>query len=91
MLEVTFCFPFVGLSHLHTLNPPLVLKDFKTRNVLVDENFIAKVADAGLRNLLGRNDDAGPSSRTVSDDIFLDPGYAHPVGIIRTGSHFNID
>eukprot|EP00268_Persea_americana_P012930 TRINITY_DN15576_c0_g1_i8.p1 TRINITY_DN15576_c0_g1~~TRINITY_DN15576_c0_g1_i8.p1 ORF type:complete len:238 (-),score=46.79 TRINITY_DN15576_c0_g1_i8:221-934(-) len=62
-----------GLSHLHALNPPLIHKDFKTRNVLVDENFVPKVADSGLRNLLRRNDDAGPSSRMLSDDIFLDP------------------
>lgn len=62
-----------GLSYLHALNPPLIHKDFKTRNVLVDENFVPKVADSGLRNLLRRNDDAGPSSRMLSDDIFLDP------------------
>lgn len=60
---------------MHALNPPLIHKDFKTRNVLVDENFVPKVADSGLRNLLRRNDDAGPSSRMLSDDIFLDPRY----------------
>ncbi|URD78215.1 STYKc [Musa troglodytarum] len=49
-----------GLAHLHSLAPPLVHKDFKTNNVLVDENFIAKVADAGLHKLVeahaGSND-----------------------------------
>lgn len=48
-------------------------KDFKTSNVLVDENFIPKVADAGLRNILGRSDVAGPSSQAATDDIFLAP------------------
>ncbi|XP_077212324.1 putative leucine-rich repeat receptor-like protein kinase At5g49770 isoform X2 [Tasmannia lanceolata] len=62
-----------GLAHLHVLNPPLVHKEFTTENVLVDENFIAKVADAGLRNLLSRIDTAGPSSQMVAHDIFLDP------------------
>ncbi|KAF5735867.1 receptor-like protein kinase HERK 1 isoform X2 [Tripterygium wilfordii] len=38
-----------------------------------DENFIAKVADAGLRNFLGRVDVAGPSSQVTADEIFLAP------------------
>lgn len=69
------CFDFlcVGLAHLHSLTPRLVHNDFKTANVLVDENFIAKVADAGLRNFLGRFDYAGPSSQVSGDDIFLAP------------------
>ncbi|KAJ0534331.1 putative protein kinase RLK-Pelle-RLCK-IXa family [Helianthus annuus] len=32
-----------GLAHLHSLSPRLAHKDFKTANVLVDENFIAKL------------------------------------------------
>lgn len=64
-----------GLAHLHSLSPHLVHKDFKTANVLVDENFISKVADAGLRNFLGRIDVAGPSSQVTADEIFLAPEY----------------
>ncbi|XP_062105311.1 proline-rich receptor-like protein kinase PERK8 isoform X2 [Humulus lupulus] len=65
-----------GLAYLHSLSPRLVHKDFKTANVLVDENFIAKVADAGLRNFLGRfnNNVAGPSTQAAAaDEIFLAP------------------
>ncbi|KAJ6880230.1 proline-rich receptor-like protein kinase PERK8 isoform X2 [Populus alba x Populus x berolinensis] len=62
-----------GLAHLHSLSPRLVHKNFKTANVLVDENFIAKVADAGLRNFLGKVDIAGPSTQATSDEIFLAP------------------
>ncbi|PIA28215.1 hypothetical protein AQUCO_07200097v1 [Aquilegia coerulea] len=62
-----------GLAHLHSMSPPLVHKDFKTANVLVDENFIAKVADAGIRNLLGKVDVGGPSRQTLDEDIFLAP------------------
>ncbi|MCE0480582.1 hypothetical protein HAX54_037582 [Datura stramonium] len=62
-----------GLAHLHSLSPRLIHKDFKTANVLVDENFIAKVADAGLRNFLGRFEVAGPSSQVAADEIFLAP------------------
>ncbi|XP_059294388.1 probable leucine-rich repeat receptor-like protein kinase At5g49770 [Lycium ferocissimum] len=62
-----------GLAHLHSLSPRLIHKDFKTGNVLVDENFIAKVADAGVRNFLGRFEVAGPSSQVAADEIFLAP------------------
>ncbi|XP_051140257.1 putative serine/threonine-protein kinase isoform X2 [Andrographis paniculata] len=62
-----------GLAHLHSLTPRLIHKDFKTANVLVDENFIAKVADAGLRNFLGRFDFAGSSSQVAGDETFLAP------------------
>ncbi|KAM7250025.1 hypothetical protein ACFE04_021908 [Oxalis oulophora] len=62
-----------GLAHLHSLSPRLIHKDFKTANVLVDENFISKVADSGLRNFLGKFDVAGPSSQVASDEIFLAP------------------
>ncbi|CAM0884508.1 unnamed protein product [Alopecurus aequalis] len=61
-----------GLSHLHSLTPPAVHMNFKTVNVLVDEDFTPKVADAGIRGLLDRLGSAGPSSR-ISDDPFLDP------------------
>jgi hypothetical protein len=46
--------------------------NFKTANVLVDEDLIPKVADAGIRALLDRLGGVGPSSRT-SYDPFLDP------------------
>ncbi|KAI5599690.1 hypothetical protein POPTR_002G237600v4 [Populus trichocarpa] len=62
-----------GLAHLHSQTPRLLHKNFKTANVLVDENFIAKVADAGLRNFLGRVDIAGPSTQVTADEIFLAP------------------
>ncbi|KAG8085372.1 hypothetical protein GUJ93_ZPchr0010g11108 [Zizania palustris] len=61
-----------GLNHLHTLVPPLIHKDFKTSNVLVDENFIAKVADAGLVRLHRGYEDVGPSHR-FSSSVYQDP------------------
>lgn len=63
---------YTGLEHLHALNPPMVHMNFKTGNVLVDEGFIPKVADAGLRILLYRVDGTGSFQITL-DDPFLDP------------------
>ncbi|KAL5230834.1 hypothetical protein ABZP36_029610 [Zizania latifolia] len=61
-----------GLNHLHTLVPPLIHKDFKTSNVLVDENFIAKVADSGLVRLHRGYEDVGPS-HGFSSSVYQDP------------------
>ncbi|VAH06856.1 unnamed protein product [Triticum turgidum subsp. durum] len=66
-----------GLNHLHSLMPPLIHKNFKTSNVLVDENFIAKVADAGLFRLLRGHEDVG-SSHGFSSSVYQDPE-AHSV------------
>ncbi|KAK1291347.1 putative LRR receptor-like serine/threonine-protein kinase [Acorus calamus] len=64
-----------GLCHLHSMVPPLVHKDFKTSNVLVDENFISKVADAGVIRILQRMEDAFPSSQAYGGNVFQDPVY----------------
>jgi len=40
------------LNHLPTLAPSLIHRDFKRSSVLVDENFIAKVSDAGIDRLM---------------------------------------
>ncbi|PIN07505.1 Serine/threonine protein kinase [Handroanthus impetiginosus] len=61
-----------GLCHLHGLQPPVVHGNFKTANVLVDENFIAKVADAKVSELLRKIEDVGSSSST-SLNAFRDP------------------
>lgn len=68
------CLSCAGLCHLHGLKPPLVHRNFKTANVLVDENFIAKVADAGVWKLLQRIEEGGPSC-TASVTVFQDPEY----------------
>uniref|UniRef100_A0A5B7BCE9 non-specific serine/threonine protein kinase n=1 Tax=Davidia involucrata TaxID=16924 RepID=A0A5B7BCE9_DAVIN len=68
-----------GLCHLHSQKPPIVHSNFKTANVLVDENFIAKVADAGVMKLLQRIEDATPS-HTTSSNVFRDPEVG-PMGL----------
>lgn len=61
-----------GLAHLHSLVPPLLHMHFRTGNVLVDENFMAKVSDYGLTKFVIEGNHAGSSS---SIDCFLDPEY----------------
>ncbi|KAM1951654.1 hypothetical protein ACFX15_006241 [Malus domestica] len=60
-----------GLAHLRSLVPPLLHMHFRTSNVLLDENFTAKVSDYGLTKLLVGHH-AGSSSAV---DCFVDPEY----------------
>ncbi|KAI3677200.1 hypothetical protein L1987_86822 [Smallanthus sonchifolius] len=40
-----------GMNYLHKRNPPIVHRDLKSPNLLVDENYTVKVADFGLSRL----------------------------------------
>jgi len=41
-----------GMNYLHHLNPPIVHRDLKSHNLLVDENWKVKVCDFGLCRIL---------------------------------------
>ncbi|KAL6651663.1 hypothetical protein ACP70R_010588 [Stipagrostis hirtigluma subsp. patula] len=69
-----------ALEYLHFFcNPPLCHRDIKSSNILLDEHFVAKVADFGLAH----------ASRTgtitfeaVSTDIRGTPGYMDPEYVV---------
>ncbi|OMO67475.1 hypothetical protein CCACVL1_20502 [Corchorus capsularis] len=59
-----------GLEYLHSLAPPVLHMHFRSSNVLLDENFAAKVSDFGLSKLVS-DDHFQASSSAI--DCFLDP------------------
>lgn len=51
----------------------MIHKGFKTSNVLVDENFIAKVSDAGVDRLLRGLEDPGSPLNGFRSGVYQDP------------------
>ncbi|XP_020675172.1 probable receptor-like protein kinase At1g49730 isoform X1 [Dendrobium catenatum] len=69
-----------ALEYLHFYcNPPLCHRDIKSSNILLDGNFVAKVADFGLAHA-SRNGTI--SFEPVNTDIRGTPGYMDPEYVI---------
>ncbi|CAA6653791.1 unnamed protein product [Spirodela intermedia] len=62
-----------GLAFLHEAEQPVIFRDFKTSNILLDEDYNAKLSDFGL----AKDGPVGDESH-VSTRIMGTPGYAAP-------------
>lgn len=66
-----------GLEYLHdTANPPIIFRDFKASNILLDEEFRPRLSDFGLAKLGPTGEQDHVSTRVMGTYGYCAPEYA---------------
>ncbi|KAJ0511682.1 putative protein kinase RLK-Pelle-LRR-I-1 family [Helianthus annuus] len=66
-----------GLNYLHTRKPMIIHRDIKSANILLDDNWVTKIADFGLSKLQRANQQGTTliTNNIAGTEVYLDPEY----------------
>jgi hypothetical protein len=77
-----------GMCYLHSGNPPVLHRDLKSANILLDESYTAKLADFGLSRLKAVRSGMTGNCGTVqwmAPEVLCSEDYAEPADVYSFG------
>ncbi len=80
-----------GMNYLHFGNPPVLHRDLKSANILLDDSYNAKVADFGLSRLKAQERSMTGNCGTVqwmAPEILANDSYAEPADVYSYGKRY---
>ncbi|PAN18793.1 hypothetical protein PAHAL_3G226300 [Panicum hallii] len=79
-----------GIEYLHEVaNPPVIYRDLKASNILLDGNFNAKLSDFGLAKLGPSGDKSHVSTRVMGTYGYCAPEYAMTGKLTKTSDIYS--